>query len=150
MAHGSMDARLPRRWGVRVGMVLGTAVLGWLLFGWTVDELAGQGRLRYQRVLGRSVLLTVDEDRDGRIDGRYVYSWFRPADRPHTRPVRFQEDRNRDGVWDVWVRETGKNKYGDDELEFRVDVTGDGVPDWTFRSLDVLSGYQVIVEARGY
>ena len=44
----------------------------------------------------------------------------------------------------------GKNKHGEEELEFQVDLTGDGEPDWKFKSLDALSGYQAIVEARGF
>jgi hypothetical protein len=131
-------------------LLLAGVPLVWVGFGWRTVDSPGHGIRRYQRVLGRAVLLTIDEDRDGRTDGRYVYSWLRPADRPHTRPLRYREDRNRDGVWDTWIRELGPNEDGNSELQFLVDLTGDGEPDWKFKSLDALSGYQAIVEARGY
>jgi hypothetical protein len=126
------------------------ATVAWVGFGWRTVEDSQRGALRYQRVLGRSVILTIDENLDGRADGRYVFSWLRPADRPHTRPLRYREDRNRDGVWDTWIREMGPNEHGENEMEFRVDLTGDGEPDWKFKSLDALSGYEAIVETRGF
>jgi hypothetical protein len=131
-------------------LLLAGAPLAWLGFGWRTVDDADRGILRYQRVLGRAVILAVDEDRDGRADGRYVFSWMRPADRPQARPLRYREDRNHDGIWDTWIREMGPNEHGENELQFLVDLTGDGEPDWKFKSLDVLSGYQAIVETRGF
>jgi hypothetical protein len=144
----SMTAR--RRFLAGALLLVAGGSLAWLGFGWRTETGTDRGTLRYQRVLGRAVILTVDQDADGRPEGRYVYSWLRPADQPHARPTRYREDRNGDGTWDTWIREMGPNERGEEELQFLVDLTGDGEPDWKFKSLDVLSGYQVIVEARGF
>ena len=63
-------------------LLLAGAPLVGLGFGWRTVDSSERGILRYQRILGREVILTIDENRDGRVDGRYVYSWLRPADEP--------------------------------------------------------------------
>jgi hypothetical protein len=130
--------------------IVGSMPLSYWLFGWRAANLPSVGFVTYHRFLGRATVTTVDADRDGRIDGRYEYRWREPATAPGARPWRYAEDRDRDGRMDLWVTELGPNADGEPELRFDVDTDRDGEPDWSFRTLDSLSGYQAVAERRGW
>jgi len=125
-------------------------VSGWGLFGSRSEQNSTLGSAEMHRFLGRVTRVVVDSDRDGQPDGHYTYSWYEPYGEPGARPQRYREDRNLDGVWDTWATDLGWNDDGERELRFEVDLDGDGAPDWTFKSLDSLSGDEAIVERRGY
>ncbi len=60
------------------------------------------------------------------------------------------EDRDFDGRWDTWTVNLGPNGIGKCIIEYKVDTSGDGKPDWTFTSADSVKAYQDIMEARGF
>ena len=125
-------------------------ISGWGLFGSRSEENPTLGALELHRFLGRVTRVAVDSNRDGLPDGHYTYSWYEPYGVPGAHPRHYREDRDFDGVWDTWATDLGFNDDGEREMRFEVDLDGDGAPDWTFKSLDSLSGDEAIVERRGF
>lgn len=119
-----------------VALAVLAAGLAWWLFGVSVSRT---GELTYvaRRVFGRVTRIHV-------LDGtfkereRFLFSWSEPFEvgDPITGcaaifPEQWQ-DRNRDGRWDTWLRRIGPDGSGHCRVEYRVDTTLSGRPDWTF------------------
>ncbi|MGD8375318.1 MAG: hypothetical protein PVF68_04190 [Acidobacteriota bacterium] len=144
-----MDRIGPRQLLVAL-LFVASMPLSWWLFGWKMVDEEGIGLVTYRRSFGRTTVRAVDGNRDGRIDGRYFYRWWEPVTVPGSRPVRWEEDRDGDGRMDVWVTYLGVNDAGEEEWRYRADTDRNGEPDWSFKTLDPLSGDQAVSEMRGW
>ena len=114
-----------------LGSVVGLPLLVWWLFGWSSIDNPALGHMEFNRSFGRVTKATIDTDRDGSIDGEWLFDWSEPYSNEHLggiQPYRLlREDRNHDGQWDTWwepVDEPGG------ATRLSADTTGDGVPDW--------------------
>jgi hypothetical protein len=122
------------------GIVGATAFLlgtGWWLFGSSTHG-SKLGRIVTHRFFGRTTSIDMYFPGSRKPVERLVYSWAEPFEQgdPITScaaipPARWQ-DRNHDGQWDTWLLRTGPDDSGECGIEYRVDTTGRGEPDWTF------------------
>jgi hypothetical protein len=136
-----------------VALLLG---LAWWLFGVSVWRL-GKTTCVARRVFGRVTRIHVlDETLKERE--QILFSWSEPfeARDPATDCAAiFPEhwlDANRDGRWDTWLRRIGPDASGHCRVEYRVDTTLSGKPDWTFtrNSDDYEAAHAAIVARRGF
>jgi hypothetical protein len=130
-----MDRRSRRTW-LSIGVVVVLAASIWWLFG---VSIARTGQLTYvsRRVFGRVTRVHV-LDHTLTERERFVFSWTEPFENgdPVTEcaaifPERWL-DMNGDGTWDTWLRRLGPDAAGHCRVEYRVDTTRDGEPDWMF------------------
>lgn len=113
------------------------AAAGWALFGFSVvDEPIG-GKLKLKRWFGRVTAVEADNDRDGRRDERWEFSWREPfrvgaasdCDQAGERHVL---DNDHNGRWDTWERVVGRDDQGRCLTICEGDSDGDGKPDLRF------------------
>jgi hypothetical protein len=135
------------KWLLIVDLIAIVIVGGWLLFGWKTVEGESVTR-KFYRVFGVYTRVDIDYSNDGTWDGVAYFSRDEPADEQDSRPIRFQEDRDRNGEFDVWV----ETETIDGVLTYRwkVDTTGDGEPDWEFVEPNYAVAYESIRERRGF
>ena len=140
---------------IAAGLLLTAAALVWWLFGWSTEDNPALGVFRYHRFFARVTTVYLDSNRDGAPDARVIYSWRQPYKGIVDGycvgvGTEVAEDRDFDGRWDVWTRNLGPANTDGCLTEFNVDTTGDGDPDWTFRTTDSLQAYNDIVARRGF
>lgn len=130
--------------------------LAWWLFGVSVWR-TGETTYVARRLLGRVTRIHV-LDRTFRERERVFFSWSEPFDvgDPITDcaaifPERWQ-DVNHDGHWDTWLRRLGPDASGHCRVEYRVDTTLSGRPDWTFTLdySDYEEAHAAMVARRGF
>lgn len=63
--------------------------------------------------------------------GRSLMSREIPCPRAAILPEVWQ-DWDGDGNWDTWLYRVGPDRQGECSVEYRVDLSGDGRPDWRF------------------
>ncbi|HEX8169257.1 MAG TPA: hypothetical protein VF824_01815 [Thermoanaerobaculia bacterium] len=146
---------------MRARVVAGGAILlalAWWLFGFTTYREGPFTTTLYRR-WGRVTRIDMSANDARQITHeRILFKWsdpYEPGD-PTTScaaiPSEVWQDRNRDGKWDTWLFRTSPNAHGDCSIEYRVDLTNDGHPDWQFTS--AFGKYEEaragIVRRRGY
>lgn len=114
---------------VLLTILVGLAICAAYTFPLVDEDASGVGvvDLRRQWWNGTS-LVSVDSDRDGRVDGRYLYPGSSGRFSPHHPPLEAWEDLNRDGRLEVHLFYRGLNV---DRVE--VDRDSDGVPEVSLR-----------------
>jgi len=150
LQFGTGMNRIGRRQLLVGAILMASLPLSWWLFGSSAGSAPAVGLFVDKRFFGRVTVRVIDSDQDGRADGRYRFAWSRPPTRPGSQPVSYEEDRNGDGRMDVWVTHLGTNADAEQEWRYDVDTDDDGQPDWSFKTLDTLSGDQAVVEGRGW
>ena len=144
------------RGAIAVGLLVATVGVAWWLFGWSTEDNPALGVFRYQRFFARVTSVYLDSNRDGVPDAQVSYSWRDPYDgilvngRCVGVGTGMAEDRDFDGRWDVWIENLGPADTKGCLIEFNVDTTGDGEPDWTFRTTDSRQAYNDIAARRGF
>lgn len=143
------------RVGLALGVLFAVTAIGWWLFGWSSEDNPALGVFTYQRCFARTTTILLDSNRDGSPDARVSYSWSDPYDGVLDGlcvglGARMAEDRDFDGRWDVWTRNLGPAVAYGCLIEYRVDTTGDGEPDWSFRTTDSMQAYNDIAAKRGF
>lgn len=128
-----------------LGLCLAGLSAGWL-FGWTT-HVTKVGKYRSYRSFGAHTRLALDVGLDGRWDLIARFPPDEPSNMTHSRPLSFREDRDLDGLFDVWWERGGK-RYG--PSRWRVDLDHDEVPDWEFVETDSQTAYRTIEKRRGY
>jgi hypothetical protein len=128
--------RRNRLWWLSLAFVVAVAGCGWWLFGISIWR-TGQHTYISRRVLGRVTRIHV-LDSTLRERERLLFRLSEPFERgdPVTDcaaifPERWL-DMNGDGIWDTWLTRLGPDVSGHCRVEYRVDTTLDGAPDWTF------------------
>ena len=130
-----------------IDLVAVAVIVGWLLFGWRTEYDNGSAKREY-RVFGVYTRIALDVSNDGSWDGVAYFTRAEPANLTSSEPYRWNEDRDFDGNFDVWVRRVS-NSSGT-SYRWRVDLEHDGHPDWEFLEADSLVAYSAIKERRGY
>ena len=129
-----------------VAGLIGTLIVvaaGFYLFRMSTVDNSALGLISHQHSWGRVTRVSVDSNRDGRIDGEYIYSWQNPYSGTHGNDaMRYREDRNHDGLWDTW-RELS-------ESVLRIDTDGDEVADMELDVTQSEAAYAKAKEIRGY
>ncbi len=126
-----------RRFGWRtLGLAALLAGSAWWLFGLSVSRTGGSTYVA-RRLFGRVTRIHVLDDAF-RERERLLFSWSEPFEvgDPITEcasifPERWL-DMNGDGRWDTWLKRIGPDSSGRCRVEYRVDTTLTGQPDWTF------------------
>jgi len=125
---------------------VGLSLLAWWLFGWSSVDNPALGIMEFHRSFGRVTNATIDTNRDGVIDGEWLFDWAEPYSNEHLggiQPYRLlREDRNHDGRWDTWWEPADET---DGVTRLSADTTGDGEPDWN-RDLEDLSTTEALNE----
>jgi hypothetical protein len=121
--------------GVSTPALMGAVI--WLLFGSSSQSLE-LGRIVKHRSWGRTTSVDMYALGDAQPVDRLIFSWHEPAldgdlmtSCAAIPPVQWC-DHNHDGRWDMWLYRTGPDASGECGVEYRVDTTGRGTPDWTF------------------
>ena len=129
--------RILKRGALGAAAMLALAAIAWALFGWSTYT-SKAGTLVSHRFFGRITNVDIYLAGARTPVEHSVYSWSEPYAQgdPLTScaaipPARWQ-DRNHDGRWDTWLERTAPDVAGECGIEYRVDTTGRGVPDWTF------------------
>ena len=119
--------------------VLAVAALAWWLFGFTTHR-EGPFTTRAYRRFGRVTRVDMSVADAPQFRTRFVYTWGEPYEQgdPVTSCAAIQpeiwQDLNGDGNWDTWLYRVGPDRSGECSVEYRVDLTNDGKPDWRFIS----------------
>jgi hypothetical protein len=127
-----------RRAVLTVGIVLGLIAIAWWLFGFSTHRIVGS-KMTLHRFFGRVTRIDSEIPVEGKtIRERLLFSWSKPwvnfdplTDCAAIFPEVWQ-DRNGDGKWDTWLRRVGPDAKGHCQVEYQVDTTLSGKPDWTF------------------
>lgn len=114
--------------------------LAWWLFGFTTHR-EGPFTTRLYRRWGRVTRIDMSAI-DGRrtTHERILFKWSEPYERGDPTTLcsailpEVWQDWNGDGKWDTWLFRAGPNAQGECSVEYRVDLTNDGKPDWRFFS----------------
>ena len=123
--------------------VVATALAGYAMFRTSSIDNRALGVINFHREWGRITKVSVDANRDGRIDGEYVYTWNRPYIGNHGNdPATYREDRNHDGRWDTW-RDMSTTVLA-------VDIDGDEMPDVELDATQSGLAYAKARELRGF
>jgi len=142
-------------------VTLGIVALGassWWLFGWRSHDNFALGRIGYHRYFGRYTRITLDADRDGRVDMEVRYSWSEPYigivdGLCGDSFISSREDRNRDGQWDTWTSRMPRGSEGPcSQLRLEADTELDGKPDWSkvIQFGETQATYAELKELRGF
>ncbi len=119
-----------------VGLVL--LALAWWLFGFRTYRYGGS-TMTLRRFFGRVTRIdSVIVSNGRRYPERILFPWsdpYTPGD-PITECAaifpQVWQDRNGDGRWDTWLRRVGPDSKSRCRIEYQVDTTLTGTPDWTF------------------
>lgn len=125
----------------RLRLVAGIAGLlgvAWWLFGFTTHR-QGPFTTRLHRHWGRVTRIDLSVT-DGRrtTRERVLFPWsepYEPGDPVSSCAAILPEvwqDWDGDGNWDTWLYRVGPDRQGECSVEYRVDLSGDGRPDWRF------------------
>lgn len=145
-------------WRVWVPTLLALGGVAWWLFGVSIhsnEVMTLVLHRRFGRVLRVDVLYATSR---AQCRERLLYTWAEPFafGDPLTScaalaPEAWQ-DRNCDGHWDTWTRRIGPDAQGRCQVEFEVDTTADGEPDWRFLSAfaDIDEAIERIEARRGF
>ena len=114
--------------------IAGAVSLAWWLFGFT-NHREGPFETRMVRRLGRVTRIDMSMV-NSTYRERIVFSWLEPYEQgdPTTSCAAILpevwQDSNGDGTWDTWRYRVGPDASGECSVEYRVDLTKDGKPDW--------------------
>ena len=150
--------RLPRGLGVFRTVGASVVLLGgvWWLFGISVSRV-GPSTCVSRRFFGRVTRIHLF-DATFRERERLLFRWSEPfeigdpiTDCAAIFPERWL-DMNGDGRWDTWLMRLGPDASGHCRVEYRVDTTLSGAPDWTFvrEFSEYDDAHRAIVARRGF
>ena len=113
---------------ILVVIFLAVIVLVCWSFRWSKVDNPALGVIRGYHTFGRITRMTIDSNRDGRINGEILFSWDEPYEggsgiAPFSMS---REDRDFDGRWDTWFEPIDATNL----TRISADTNGDGNPDW--------------------
>lgn len=130
----------------------------WYLFGFSTRSEPKLGaKMVFHRFFGRVVRVDVFASGTATPIERHLFPWSQPyaqgdpASCAGLLPETWQ-DWNRDGRWDVWLKNLGAGPDGECRTEYSVDTLGRGKPDWVFVANygDYRKSREAIVAKRGF